>query len=174
MSNPPEPPQENIQSSEPPEPKAELPTKIFEILSTVPEPERERIIAGLKEEFQVVQEISMRHYSGPIPHPDILRGIEDIAPGSAAKVIQMALDQGKHRQEMERHVVRCQTNQSSTGQWLGFTIAMFGIIASVYLIATGHDVAGSVLGGIDLISLVSIFVLGKVAQNKDLEERKDS
>jgi uncharacterized membrane protein len=116
----------------------------------------------------------MRHYSGPIPHPDILRGLEEIVPGSAAKVIQMAVDQGKHRQEMEKYVLRSQTRQSGTGQWLGFTIAMFGIIASVYLIATGHDAAGSVLGGIDLISLVSIFVLGKVAQSKDLEQRKDS
>ncbi len=114
-----------------------------------------------------------QHFSGPIPHPDILRGMEEVVPGSAAKIINMAVDQSNHRRNLETTVVNSLSKQSGRGQWLGFIIAIIGLGISGFLIYTGHDTAGSVIGVADLGGLVSIFVIGKQQQKNELENKKE-
>jgi len=159
------------------DPKLELPKKIVDLLNIVPEPQRAKLISSLQEEIGVVvqevsQEVSMRHYSGPIPHPDTLRGMEEVVPGSASQIIQMAVDQSTHRRQLETTVVNSQTKQSGNGQIFGFIIAMVIILISGFLIYTGHDTAGSILGTVDIIGLVSIFVIGNANNKKTWIKRK--
>lgn len=46
--------------------------------------------------------IQATQYSGPVPPPDVLRGFEQIVPGSAERILTMAEENGKHQREMER------------------------------------------------------------------------
>lgn len=46
------------------------------------------------------------------------------------------------------------------GPALGFFVTMAFLAATVYLITHGHAVAGTVLGTLDLVALVSVFVFG--------------
>jgi uncharacterized membrane protein len=98
--------------------------------------------------------------------------MEEVVPGSAAQVIRMSVDQGKHRRELEKTVVGSQIKQSGRGQWLGFSIAIIGLAIAGYLIESGHDAAGATLGTADIVGLVSIFVLGRLDQKKELDEKK--
>lgn len=48
------------------------------------------------------------------------------------------------------------------GQYLGFTIAVLGLAAGLTAALHGAEIAGSVLGGATVVSLVCVFVLGRV------------
>lgn len=57
-------------------------------------------------ECLVKMEMAMEErFSGPIPHPRILKGYEEILPGSADRILTMAENQSKHRQAIEAEVV---------------------------------------------------------------------
>lgn len=45
---------------------------------------------------QVVTSV-MSEFSGPLPPPSIMKGYEDIVPGSADRILSMAENQAKHR-----------------------------------------------------------------------------
>lgn len=155
-----------------------LSKEIAKLVESVPKEQRAEVIGNLLEQMEISQSESMMmakmtHFSGPMPHPDILRGMEEVVPGAAKQVIDMALSQSTHRKALETIAITSQTQQSGRGQILGFIIAMFGLGGSFYLVSQGHDAAGAVIGGIDLVALVSVFVLGQGAQKKDLQTKKD-
>jgi uncharacterized membrane protein len=54
----------------------------------------------------VVTEIS-QSFSGPLPHPDVLRKFNEIIPGAAERIIKMAEDQSIHRKELEKLEFLC-------------------------------------------------------------------
>ncbi len=69
-----------------------------------------------------------------------------------------------HRIEIENTGIKRSFNQSSTGQWMGFVIAIvFGLIAWD-LAKSGFTVAASILGTVDLVALVAIFITGKLSK----------
>lgn len=106
-------------------------------------------------------------HSGPLPCPEDLEKYNHIIPNGADRITIMAERQNFHRIEIEKVVVNSNNRQSSTGQWMGFLLALFCISSSVYLGAQGHDVLAGVLGGSTLISLITVFVLGKRAQKDE-------
>src|SRR5687768_13622143 len=59
--------------------------------------------AASKGDMRLVQELIevSTTYSGPIPPPAILRGYEDIVPGSADRIMGWAESQTKHRHKLE-------------------------------------------------------------------------
>jgi len=63
-----------------------------------------------------------------------------------------------HRIKQEEISVKRTFNQSSTGQWMAFAIAIiFGII-SWDLVKSGQAIAGSIIGTVDLAALVAVFI----------------
>jgi uncharacterized membrane protein len=79
----------------------------------------------------------------------------------------MAEDQAKHRQEIEKVAVKGGSRRSWWGLWLGFTISMVVLGLSAGLILAGYQVAGSVLGSVDLVSLATVFVIGQSEQRRE-------
>jgi hypothetical protein len=69
-----------------------------------------------------------------------------------------------HRIDIEKTGVRRSFNQSSTGQWMGFGIAIFFGFIAWDLAKSGETVVAMVLGGIDLVAIVAIFITGKMAK----------
>ncbi len=69
--------------------------------------------------------------------------------------------QSDHRQMMERRALLWEFIRSMAGIVAGLiiTLAFLGVCA--WLIYNGHDMAGTVLGSVDLVALVSLFVLGQ-------------
>ena len=86
----------------------------------------------------VVRQITITaaaRFSSPYPPVSYLRGLEEVVPGGAQR------------------------------QALGFVVAVLFLGAATYLIATGNAVAGTILGTVDLVALVSVFVLGRREQS---------
>ena len=54
---------------------------------------------------------------------------------------------------------------------MGFIIAVLVLGCAFGAIALGHSVSGTILGSIDLVALVSVFVYGKTSQRTDLSAK---
>lgn len=151
-------------------PADELPAEVINVLKDLPPEKQDEIVAALKQQIEIVHE----RFSGPLPHPELLREFDEVVPGCAKDIIQMTLDQGNHRRNMERIVINGQVNDSRRGQLLGFSIGIVALLVSGFLIYTGHDLAGGALGTVDIVGLVAVFVIGQNQQKKDLDNREDS
>jgi len=111
-------------------------------------------------------------FAGPIPHPAILEQYDRVVPGSAERILAMAERQSAHRIELEGCVIRSDIRKSERGQWFGLIVALSGLAAAVALGIAGHGVAGGIIGSVDLVALVGIFVYGRKQKTKTLAQAK--
>ncbi|HMS60036.1 MAG TPA: DUF2335 domain-containing protein [Tepidiformaceae bacterium] len=97
-------------------------------------------------------------WAGPLPPPEALAQFEAIAPGLAMKLVDMAVAQQAHDNEMERSVLRWEGIRSLGGLLSGFLVAVLMILTSGFVIYHGHDVAGAAIAGATLVGLVAVFL----------------
>ena len=121
----------------------------------------DRILEELPEEKRIELTSFMQAYSGPIPPPDILKGIEDIVPGGADRVIRMAENQAAHRQKMEATIVKRDYNQAGIAQWMAFFLTIILIGAGLYCVHIKDAVTAGIIFGTTIAGLATIFVLRK-------------
>ncbi len=125
-------------------------------------PEVAKVLQGLdpekRREVLSVIAVERETFSGPIPHPDILRGYEDVQQGIAERIVSLAEQEQAHRLDMERQIVRGAFLQTRRGQWMGLTVAVLFLIVAAVLGWLGHDWLAGTLGGGTLVALVTIFV----------------
>lgn len=110
-------------------------------------------------------------FSGPLPHPAILRAFDDVVPGAAERIIKMAEEQAAHRKALERKVIESDVNRSMWGQILGFCIAIVGLVVSAVIAVFGSALAGSVIGVGTLASLVGVFMYGARTRKEERLEK---
>ncbi|MBZ0242901.1 MAG: DUF2335 domain-containing protein [Bacteroidales bacterium] len=116
--------------------------------------------------------ISIQHksHSGPLPDADTLIKYNSIIPNGADRIMKMAENQQAHRIKLESKVIASQSSQSNLGQLFGLIIGLVGIGCGTFLAATGEPTVGGIIAGGTVISLVSVFVIGKSIQRNNLEE----
>jgi uncharacterized membrane protein len=105
------------------------------------------------------------------PSPEELAQYDAILPGAADRLLKTYESQVSHRQYLERIAVESGIRARTAGLAAGFTVALAFLVASVYLIATGREIAGTIIGTVDLVALVSVFVLGRNMQRAEREEK---
>lgn len=110
-------------------------------------------------------------YQGPLPRPFDLREYESIVPGAADRILRMAENQSEHRQFLEKAVIRGDSRRAFCGLWVGGFISFSVLVGAVFLIFTGHDVAGAVVCGLDIASLASVFVYGTVSRRTERTQK---
>ena len=110
-------------------------------------------------------------FSGPIPPPQFLEQYEKIVPGAAKIIIDMAKEQAVHRQELEKKVISSDISNSKIGLWFGFIIGVIGIVIGAFIIYKGQVVAGSIISGGTLATLVGTFVYGSQGRKKEREKK---
>lgn len=110
-------------------------------------------------------------YQGDLPHPNILKGYNELYPDAAQKIIDNGIAETEHRRLMERKYLDGQINDKKLGQILGFIVALLIISGGVYLIMNNHQVTGSIMTGISAIGVIGLFT-GNNNQN-DKEKKND-
>jgi uncharacterized membrane protein len=118
------------------------------------------------------QSLSIQRHQGPLPHPSILQEYDNIVPGAAERIICMAEGQAKHRQELERAVIKSDIEDSKRGLYLGFIIGVVAIIAGTACILQGQTIAGGVMGGSAVPGLAAVFVYGSQQRRKERETKQ--
>jgi len=118
-------------------------------------------------------------FQGPLPPPAVIEAYGKHIPDGANRVMLMAEQQAKHRQQMERDTLEDQKNcnvsrmcLNKRGQWFGFLFSTLGILLGGALAFTGHDGAGSILIGTAVVPLGIVFVTGRINRRNELIEEK--
>jgi uncharacterized membrane protein len=98
-------------------------------------------------------------FSGPLPHPTVLQGYNNIVPDAAERIIAMAEQEQKHRIETERKIVDEELKHAKRGQIMGFIIALFLILTATAMAILGYTTISYIIFSITIVGLVSTFVV---------------
>lgn len=110
-------------------------------------------------------------FSGPIPPPELLKGYNEVVKDGAERIVTMAEKQSNHRMKLEDHAIREELKQSRLGQVFGFVLGIVGLLLAAILAILDHETIAGIFGTTTILGLVTVFVLGKKAQKKDLEDK---
>jgi uncharacterized membrane protein len=142
--------------------------------SSIPIPETIRSLlakASLRPgERKQIEIVLASYFKGPLPPPDLLREYNSVVNEGAERIFDKFEQQANHRMEMEKLVLTEQLRQSSKGQWFGFIISMFGLALAGLMTWLGYETLGITLASTTIISLTTIFVIGKRSQAKEVNE----
>jgi uncharacterized membrane protein len=121
---------------------------------------------------QAMLRVSQQYsFSGPLPPPEVLEKYNQAMPGLAERIICMAEQQARHRQEIEKTVVNSNAFVQKVGPFLGFVVAMTAVIGGIELVLKGKDGYGLAAIITALASLAGVFIYGKRQQRKNLDEK---
>lgn len=122
-----------------------------------------------KEEEEYEEEITSvsTFFAGPLPHPNILQGYENIQTGFADRILKMAEIQTSHRQDLEKSVMSSNIANERKGMWFAFIVTMSLMIFGFYLISHETDAMGYLV-----VFAPAIFHAGNYIYNRKREEEK--
>lgn len=81
-------------------------------------------------------------YSGPVVHPSIAGGWENVVPGSAERILAMAEQQARHRRFLEKMLVIGRTFSQLLGALAGALIGGGAVYAGYLLLMADKNLAG--------------------------------
>ncbi len=128
-------------------------------------------------------EISYSEYHGPLPPPHLLAEYEQITPGLAMRIVEMAEVEGRHRREMELSALELEKaalkqhgREVTLGQIFAFFIAMMAIVAGSYVAinsqAVGQQIAGGAIGSLGIGGIVLAFIKGRSQSANGVAEKE--
>ncbi len=111
-------------------------------------------------------------YAGPLPLATELDAYERTCPGAADRIIAMAENQSKHRQDIEKITVKTNARNSTIGVIIGGLIGISAIFGGVYIITSGYQISGYATMLTPLAGLVGVFIYGKRSNKEELIEKQ--
>lgn len=103
-------------------------------------------------------------FSGPVPHPSILQGYDNVVPGAAERILQMAEQDAVHQREVEKLIITETAAEVKRGQVFGLIIGVSAFISSIIAILLGAQTTASIIGGTTVVGLVAVFITGRSKQ----------
>lgn len=119
----------------------------------------------------------VQQYSGPLPHPDMMRGYEELLPGSADRILTMAEKEEDHRHEMEKNFLEMEFRDSLLGILFAFILSAGFLLSGVLIIFLVEGVAATVAGtifGTSGFAGVVISMIKYTRRNVKIEENDKS
>lgn len=102
----------------------------------------------------------------------MLEQYESVLPGFADRLVKRMEAQSEHRHGLENRKIDADIGSEKRGQIFAFIIAGLAVVGSFYLIATGKDRWGIGTFITTFASLVSVFIVGKVKQSRELARKR--
>ncbi|SJM94995.1 DUF2335 domain-containing protein [Crenothrix polyspora] len=104
---------------------------------------------------------TVTHYQGAVPHPDILRGIDQVVPGAAERLIKIAEEESEHRRKIE--IMAIDANIYSQQQQLLIESKQSNLVLTSDLIGqiAGLIVCLSSIAAIPTAALIKAFVFNR-------------
>jgi len=126
----------------------------------------------VKQDEILTYQTMLTTFQGPLPHPDILKGYNEVVPNGAERIFALAEKQTEHRMSLERKVIDEEIRLSLRGQNFGFILGLTGLTLSALLAFLGHEVVAGIFASTTIIGLVTVFVVGKKLSLKDDDSSK--
>jgi len=86
--------------------------------------------------------VGQTHFSGPLPHPEIMAGYEHTLAGSAERILKMTEEAQRHRHAMEKASLQGAIRFDLLGWASSTVITILVLIGSFTLINQGQSVFG--------------------------------
>jgi uncharacterized membrane protein len=99
-----------------------------------------------------------------LPSPEDLKKYDAASPGLGRIIIEMVQEEQRHLHSIDKDQIAI----SRRGQLFGFIIAISFLLVAGALVGLGHSVAGTIIGSVDLVSLTTVFVVGRHSQRDSL------
>ncbi len=110
--------------------------------------------------------IEASSFSGPLPHPRILKEYNDVHEGFAERILVMAEKDADHIRKMQATALDAKKLEITMGQIFAFIIGIVALLCGTYIAVNDHPVAGTLIGTGGVIGLVSAFILGRSNSKK--------
>jgi uncharacterized membrane protein len=110
-------------------------------------------------------------YVGPIPPPSMMREFDELVPGAAARILQLAEDQTRHRMSLEKLVVNSNNRRAWCGLAAGLFVTLSAIGCGTYLVVNGFSAVGFAFGISAVAGLSGVFVYGTRSGRKERVEK---
>ena len=110
-------------------------------------------------------------YQGILPDPESMKLYEEIMPGFTEKMVNMTVDESKHRREMEKTVVKHSKNLALGGMVFAFSSVL--VISYLCFFAFQNNFptqAATIAVGV-IVSLASVFLFRKSKKDKSEENK---
>jgi uncharacterized membrane protein len=106
----------------------------------------------------VIETVSSKTISGPIPSPEALQQYETICPGAADRIISMAEKNMAHRHSMEEELLSSEFKLRKTGQLYGLIalILLLSVVAFTFYLKM--PISAGILGSVTILSVVAMFL----------------
>lgn len=114
-----------------------------------------------------------RIHKGPFPDPATLQALAAIYSNAPKIIFEEFRAQSNHRREMESSTVQANIKAMLRGQIIGGLIGGSGVVGSLVVAAMGHGWAGFGIATSSLIGLVSVFVGGRQAQERERLKKEE-
>ena len=123
--------------------------------------------------ISLVRQTISQGYSGPLPPPKMLNDYELVTPGFAERIVTMAEKEQNHRHSLENTAVNGAITKDKRSQRYALFCIIFLSLLCGLLIYLGHEIAGTVFGGVTLVSIAALFITGKKDNKKNnIEEEQ--
>lgn len=109
-------------------------------------------------------------FSGPLPHPDIMKGYDDIVPGAAERILKMAENQQNHRFKLEEKIVFDDSSERKRNSYFAFILTLAVILLGGFLLFKGKNIVGFATVFAGLVPLIGIF--SKNDKDKESAEKE--
>lgn len=104
-------------------------------------------------------------FSGPLPHPDILRKYDMACPGAADRLLSYVELEANHRRQLELSALTAEIRaakrdslEAKRGQVFALVITLSALGLGAAAAMTGHEVAGTMLGVGGIGGIVATFL----------------
>lgn len=99
---------------------------------------------------------AIEYHENSYPSSVVVDTFEKYCPGSSRDLLKMASDDQKNAYALENR----KANQQTLGMWFGFVLSVILVLSFVFLMYTGHWVAGASSIIMAFITLASTFAFG--------------
>lgn len=123
---------------------------------------------------QEITAMKAEMYSGPLPHPDIIRQYDEISPGAAEKIFDSFVRQNEHRIEMESRVVKDSIFRAKLGLVMSFILSLICLYIAYKLFNTDKGSYGFGLILVNIAALVSVFYRTATKKEDELSNKRDN
>lgn len=142
-------------------------TQIIDLIESQPSEIQEEIAENI-----LARQVQSVNYSGPIPHPILLKEFNEVIPDGANRIMVMAETQAEHRQKLESKMIEANNRDSLLGVIFGGSIGLLAVGGSIFLIAIDKSIAGLAVMFSALATLVAVYFKGNKKDKQELEENE--
>jgi uncharacterized membrane protein len=109
-----------------------------------------------------------------LPHPDILRGYQELWPEAAEQYFRWVQAQSQHRMALENKITDSNIARSNRGQWFALTVSLAAMALAAYCVYNAAYAVAATISVSDVAALAAVFLYGNERRVSELRRKERS